>query len=376
MKILLDARLYGLENAGLGRYVNNLVGKLAEIDKKNNYVILLRKKYYDSLILPENWKKVCVDQRHYSFAEQFVLPSIFKLENPDIVHFPHFNVPILYNGRFVVTIHDLLMHQQKGMDATTLSGPSYFIKRLGYGLVFKTAVKKSKVIFVPSEAIKEELIKEYDYSRDKTVVTYEGVDKKIQSGDHFNLQKPYFVFAGNAYPHKNLARLIQAMVILNKNSNVTVSLAIASARNNFTSRLENLIHTLKADKFVNLLGFVSDNELGSLLTGSVGFVFPSMSEGFGLPGLEAINVGTLLLASDIPVFKEIYMNHALYFNQLEAESIAKTMKDAMVLSGSARQKIIQDGQMFVKRYSWDKMARQTLQIYEETFKKANRTGIR
>jgi glycosyltransferase involved in cell wall biosynthesis len=166
------------------------------------------------------------------------------------------------------------------------------------------------------------------------------------------------------------------MVLLNTHQNQTVTLAIASARNNFTERLEHLIHELKAEKYVNLLGFVSDSELGSLMHNSVGFVFPSFSEGFGLPGLEALNVGTLLLASNIPVFKEIYMNHAFYFNQLDFSSIEKVMRDALKLSPGSRSEIVRNSQEFVKRYSWDKMARQTLQIYEAAYKNKNSDSIR
>ena len=84
MKILIDGRLYGLENAGLGRYLMGLIDELSILDRKNEYVILLRKKYYDGLNLPDNWKKILADFRHYSFAEQIKIPGLIKRENPDI----------------------------------------------------------------------------------------------------------------------------------------------------------------------------------------------------------------------------------------------------------------------------------------------------
>ena len=174
MKILIDGRLYGLENAGLGRYVMNLITELSKIDSKNDYVILLREKYFDSLKLPGNWKKVLADFRHYSFSEQIFLPNLINKENPDLVHFPHFNVPVFYNGGYVVTIHDLLMHKQIGLSATTLPAFLYFFKRLGYRLVFDRAVKKSNAIIVPSLAVKKELEKEYKNITEKITVTYEG----------------------------------------------------------------------------------------------------------------------------------------------------------------------------------------------------------
>jgi len=101
-----------------------------------------------------------------------------------------------------------------------------------------------------------------------------------------------------------------------------------------------------------------------LYQNSVGFVFPSVSEGFGLPGLEAISCGTLVLASDIPVFKEVYGQSALYFNPFDFTSIEKVMKDALNMEGSVRKERIEKAKKFAKRYSWDKMARETLKIYE------------
>ena len=97
MKILIDARLYGLENAGVGRYLMNLVEEIIKLRNKERFVILLRKKYFNELNLPEGWKKVLADFGHYTFSEQFKLPQIISKENPDLTHFPHFNIPIFYN---------------------------------------------------------------------------------------------------------------------------------------------------------------------------------------------------------------------------------------------------------------------------------------
>lgn len=371
MKILIDARLYGLENAGLGRYVINLIGELSKIDSKNHYTILLRKKYFNRLKFPSNWKQILAEFRHYSLAEQIKLPSIITEEKPDLVHFPHFNVPYFYKGKFVVTIHDLLMHKQKGIEATTLSPILYYLKRLGYRQVFDRAIEKSVKIIVPSESVKKDLVNFYCLGPEKVVVTYEGFDEKIKSmGDEgkilekYGLEKPYFIYSGNAYPHKNLKRLIEAVVALNANHNGRINLAIVSSRNVFVRRLEKQINTLGTQSCIKLLGFVPDKELGILYKSSVAFVFPSTSEGFGLPGLEAMNAGTLVLASDIPVFREVYKENAIYFNPFDFSAIEKAMKDVLEVGSRERLKRIKLSQEFSKRYSWRKMAEETLEVYE------------
>jgi glycosyltransferase involved in cell wall biosynthesis len=99
---------------------------------------------------------------------------------------------------------------------------------------------------------------------------------------------------------------------------------------------------------------------------STAFIFPSLSEGFGLPGMEAIQVGTLVLASDIPVFKEVYKDNVLYFNPLDFSSMTKVMKSTMAMPKKEREKRIAKNQNFIKRYSWATMAKQTLKVYENS----------
>jgi glycosyltransferase involved in cell wall biosynthesis len=133
---------------------------------------------------------------------------------------------------------------------------------------------------------------------------------------------------------------------------------------------------LKAKDLVRFLGLVPDNQLGSLYKNSLGFAFPSLSEGFGLPGLEAMNAGTLLLASEIPVFKEIYGKNAIYFNPLDFSSIERSMRNVVEMEEPKRKNLIAEGQKFAKQYSWAKMAKETLKIYESTFKKENSNSLR
>ncbi len=173
MKILIDARLYGPKHTGNGRYTMNLVTNLAKIDRKNHYIILLRKEEFEILVFPPNWVKVLADFKHYSFEEQYKLPIILWRCKPDIVHFPHFNVPLFYFGKYIVTIHDLIMHKFTGGEATTRKFPIYQIWRLGYYVAFAKAVYGSLKIIVPSNAVKNEVVNYYKVDPRKVEVTYE-----------------------------------------------------------------------------------------------------------------------------------------------------------------------------------------------------------
>lgn len=179
-----------------------------------------------------------------------------------------------------------------------------------------------------------------------------------------HMSNKYFLYVGNAYPHKNLSRLVEAIVLLNKETSEHVLLKISASRNVFVKRLEESIRKFKADRYVKLLGFVPDKELPNLYKNSIAFVFPSLSEGFGLPGLEAIKAGSLVLASNIPVFKEVYQENAIYFDPYDIRSIKLAMEQALGFSRNDRQKRIEKARRFAKRYSWAKMARETLVVYE------------
>lgn len=370
LRIAIDARMYGLEHTGIGKYIMELVQNLATVDNNNEYTIILRKNYFESLKLASNFKKIKADFRQYSFSEQILLPKILNGENPDIVHFPHFNIPILYKGPYVVTIHDLLMHKQKGFETTTLPPWIYLIKRLGYRSVFDTAIRRAIKIIVPSEAVKKELENYYHLNSEKLKVCYEGVSElatNVQISSlmaKYQIEKPYFIYTGNAYPHKNLKRLIEATISLNTERSIKAHTVIVSARNFFVKKLERLINDMGAEQYVRLLGFVPDNELGTLYKHSCAFTFPTLSEGFGIPGLDAFAAGTLVLASEIPVLKEIYGSHAIYFNPFDFSSIVQAMEFVLEMEPNKRQERILDARDFVKRYSWHKMAQETLQIYE------------
>jgi glycosyltransferase involved in cell wall biosynthesis len=377
MKIVIDARMYGFENGGIGRYVVNLVSELENIDHENNYTLLLRKKHFNQLNLKnDNWEKIAVDARHYSVKEQILVTKVLNQINPDIVHFPHFNVPVFYKGNFVVTIHDLLMHKRTGKAATTLPYWLYLIKRGGYKSVFNNAVKRSQKIIVPSKFVKTQISKEYQGIAEKVSVVYEGVDDNVFRRSAVSgilrkrkIEKPYFLYVGNVYPHKNIERTIEAIAMINETSEHKISLAIVTPRNVFQKRLDEYVEKHNAKAFVHFTGYVEDDELSYLYKQAAAFVYPSKEEGFGLPGLETMANKTLLLASDIPVFREVYKDNALYFNPLDFSSIAKAMQDVLSLPRDKKVEITNKAFEFAKIYTWEKAARETLRVYESALSK-------
>lgn len=176
----------------------------------------------------------------------------------------------------------------------------------------------------------------------------------------------YFIYTGNSYPHKNIGRLIEAIVFLNSGRKEKIHLKIVSGRGVFTKRLEEKINSKKANDFVEILGFVDDKDLNLLYKNSVAFVFPTLAEGFGLPPMEAINAGTLAVISDIPVLKEVYGDSVFYFDPTNVKSIKNSLENVLKISDNERKNKITKSQEFLKKYSWFKMAKETLKIYESS----------
>lgn len=376
MRIIIDARMYGLEHTGIGRYIINLINQIDKIsfqDKdKNEYIFLLRKKYFDSLVFKnKNIKKVLADYSHYSFKEQFLLPLQLSLLKPNVVHFPHFNVPILWFGKYVVTIHDLIKHQSKGIKTTTHNPFAYWLKHIFYLFIVYSAVKRAKKIITPSKWWKDELIKLYSLNQDKVAVTYEGVDDKFSFKEEsssnilekFKIKKPFVIYTGSLYPHKNADRLLEAIIKINKEKKVKLNLVLVCARNFFLKRFEKKVKDKKADDLVKLVGFVDDKDLVALYKEAEAFVFPSLLEGFGLTGLEAMSLGLPTICSSASCLPEVYGQAVAYFDPLDVDDMVEKITQ-VVLDDNFKNCLTKAGFKKVKEYSWQKMAKETLIVYK------------
>ncbi len=367
MRIGIDARFVGPQGTGLGKYTEKLILNLAEIDKKNHYSIFLRKNNWDYLVLNKNFKKVLADIPWYSIKEQVKMPAIFNLENLDILHIPHFNAPFFYRKKFVVTIHDLIHHYFQETSATTRNEIVFGLKKIGYQFIIRNAIKKSKKIIVPSNFVKEDIIGHFNISPEKIVVTYEAAEEEYfkKNGKWQTANGKFLIYVGNAYPHKNLNRLLDAFKILTTDYGLrTTKLVLVCPRDTFQKRLDHEIQVRGLGTKVAILGYQAPNDLARLFSKASAYVFPSLSEGFGIPGLNAMASGLPVVCSNSPTLKEIYTDAALYFNPNDPKDIAVKIKN--VLSNTkVRSDLIEKGKEQAKKYSWRKMAQLTLKTYHE-----------
>lgn len=364
MKIGIDCRFWS--QTGVGRYTRNLVKELSRIDSKNNYVLFVLKsdeKEIKDEIRASNFEIVRADIKWHSISEQIKFPRLLNKYNLDLVHFPYFSHPIFYKKPFIITIHDLIINHFSTGKASTLPLAAYGLKLMGYRQVLSHAAKKSYKIIAPLNFVKNDLIRTLNVPASKIEVTNEGFDSLISKGkvsdEVLNATKtPYFLYVGNAYPHKNLIKLLTGFYRAKLNN---INLILVGREDYFYKKLER-------EKFPNLvfLHEVSDSELYHLYSSSIGAVSASLMEGFGLLPLEALSCGTIPVISDIPAFGEVCGDAAIYFDPQNAEDIAKKIAFALELSKSDREKILKKGKELISQYSWEKMAAQTLKIYESS----------
>lgn len=343
MRIGIDARL--IEETGVGRYIRNLISELGVIDNKNEYVVFLRKKSI-GMTLPDRWEKRLADVHWHTVAEQFAMPKLFVEARLDLVHIPYHNPPIFYPGRMVVTIHDLtILHFDTGK-ASTLPFWMYKLKRLGYWTELAVGLKRATNIIAVSESTKREIVDHFRVNPNKIVVTYEAADVVKARGKRL-IEGEYILYVGNAYPHKNVGMLLDSW---------KGKIVLATPDDYFSKRIPRRNNVV-------MFGPANANELSNLYTHAGALVFPSLMEGFGLPGLEAMALGTPVVCSDIEVFREVYGDACLRFDPKNPSDIAQKIQNVL-RNQTVRNELVEKGKRQAKKYSWRRMAEQTLDVYE------------
>ncbi len=368
MKIGIDARMYGPRHSGLGRYVEQLIEQLKDIDTDNEYVIFLKHDTFDLFVLPSaKWKKVLADVHWYGVEEQLKMPRIIKKEQVDLMHFPHWNIPLMYRGPFVVTIHDLIMFHYVRKDATTHGPVVFWIKDMLHRFVVHSAAKRAKHIFATSEFTKHDIVKTLNVDEQKINVTYQAPfsdHRESTINNNAVLQKniigsPYVLYVGNAYPHKNLTRLIAAFKKVNTKMDDTHQLVLVGKKSKWYSVLED---SVGFDSSIVFTGFVTDEELNELYEHAVLYAFPSLYEGFGLPPLEAMMHGIPVVSSNASCMPEVLGSAALYFDPESVEDMARVIGIGLSHE-DIRYTLQQQAKEELKKYSWKHLGEKTLRIY-------------
>ncbi len=355
------------ENAGVGHYVYYLIKSLLQIDKENEYYLF----FYDHKIKAHEFEQSNVRIIYFPglenigkipfFYRHWFIPHILRLYRLDIYHNPANIIPLFYLHKSVVTIHDLAIYK----NSDWFPDRQYFTKLIN----IPVSIKRAKKIIAVSENTKNDIVKIFKIDPAKVEVIYEGVDDynqltldETKIRPELKISQPYFLFLGTLEPRKNLVRLVEAFNEFLKD-NKDYKLILAGKKG---WKYEPIFQTIEKfglkDKVIDI-GYVNKEEKVFLLRNALSLAFPSLYEGFGLPILEAMNMGVPIITSNIASIPELVIDNAVLVDPYSVDSI-KGALSKMANDKQLREKLSVKGKGIAQNFTWERCAKKTLELYQ------------
>jgi glycosyltransferase involved in cell wall biosynthesis len=366
MRVMIDARKSGF---GITRYCENLISGLARIDRDNQYVMIQNSNDRQKTMEVDNFKTVYVSYPRFSTKTLLFLHKVIHRERIDVFHSPSIMFPLFAKCPVVLTVHDLIpLRFYRGHSRHRLL-PFWIIK-----LIIFTALKKADQIITVSQFTRNEILNFAPFFRKRINVIYNSLSntfKKTSAKDgiqsverEFSWPRRMILYAGSMKPHKNIDRLLKAFNQLKQKGEVEdVCMVLGGGEKENITRLKKLALELGIDGNVIFTGMLSAEELTGLMNLADVFVFPSLYEGFGLPPLEAMACGTPVVTSNAGSLPEVVGDAALLVDPENVEDIASAI-ERVLTDERLREELVKKGFERVKRFSWEKTARETIEIYK------------
>lgn len=349
-KIVIDDGLSRLRGAtGIGNYSNLLYESLQDyIAKSGDNIEVIYKDYSFLSLLPSKSRRLLY---------LLLINSFGLMTKADIFHFTNYYMPIVKPKglKYIVTIHDMAAWAfTRTFSLNYLRFIRPFIKR---------AISISDIIITVSQTVKDEISSTFNISGDKIYVCHNAVRPIFKPLDNFKKGR-YLLFVGIIAPQKNLPSLINAFAKLIKDpKHKDLMLIIIGKKWTGFKELEYAIRKESIEEHVSIKGYVDDKEMVRLYNGAEALVMPSLYEGFGIPIIEAMACRIPVIASDIPVFREVAGDAALFYGPPEDENMLCKAMDKILSSESFKHELISKGDKQVLRYSWENVAKDHMAAY-------------
>ena len=367
------------QDIGAGRYVTNLVRNLLKIDKKNTYVFTGRYVTDKYLEIINRIKSTCTDnkiefklykttQKKLNLWNSLRFPPIELMGfKADLLHCPDYLIPPTLNKIIILTIHDLafIRFPQFNFD--------WFIKK--YTKEVKRNARLAKIIIADSKSTKDDIIKFFKIDPAKVKVVYLASDsqfKKLANQEKdkkvlkkYGIDKKYILSAGTIEPRKNYPTLIKAFNYIKHNNNDFNYRLVIVGRTGWKSEAtyrERELSPYKDD--ILFIGRISDKELVQIYNQAEIFVYPSHFEGFGLPPMEAMSCRLPVIASDSSSLKEVVGDAGILVPSEDYREISRQIL-YVLKNEKIKKKLREKSLKQAQKFSWEKTARKTLDIYNE-----------
>jgi len=361
--IAIDARRL---RGTTGRYMRELLDNLQNIDEANQYHVIIHSD--DSGAWKpkaDNFMLHVVPWDHYSFGEQIGFLNFLNKLKPDLVHFTMPQQPLFYRQKKVTTIHDLTLVKFNNESRSKLIYP---VKQAIFKFLLKNVAKTSKTIFTDAEFTRAEIVSYANIPAENVVIAYPASDAMAAKTKTYSqgANKQYIMYVGNTFPYKNISRLIESHQLL-LSDHPDLYLFVVGKIDKSVKGLQKWVAENKYRQ-VHFTGFVNDEELAWLYEHAKAYIFPSLSEGFGMPGLEAMQFDLPVVSSDATCLPEIYGDAAHYFDPEDVDEMTKSINEVLT-DKALRKKLVANGKKQRNLYSWAKMAEDIHAEYLEILRK-------
>jgi glycosyltransferase involved in cell wall biosynthesis len=373
MKIAFDLRRIG--NPGIGRYMKCLAEAMTAQAPEHEYLLILPPGG-ESLVNAPRAEKICPELKYYSLPEQIELPRILRHYKVDLLHSPHFLLPLIRPCPAVATIHDVIY----------LACPQDLPSRMGrlyYRGMMNACSRMAARIITDSEYSRDEIVRYLHTDPEKIEVIYPGVDPEFQRvtnsvqlaavREKYRLDRDFILCVGIYKPRKNHAGLLRAFQRL-RQSDVNAQLAIAGPMAEGESVLRQFAADLGIAAHVVFTGFVDEPDLRALYSAASVCACPSFYEGFGFTALEAMACGTPVVCSSATSLPEVAGQGALYADPHNPEEIASQLC-RIFSEADLRAALIERGWKNLQRFSWEDTAAQTLAVYYQALHMAQAKAV-
>jgi len=382
MKIGIDARFAVHNRRGIGNYTLKLVQYLAAIDKETEYILYIDIDDSEN-ILPkqDNFRVVKMSPSNYLIWEQIILPIRAQKDKLDILHCTGNTAPIWFgkNNRLLITIHDVMYLKSYSLLPQSLSmyqrwGRIYrktivpLAVRHASGVITVSGFSKNDILASLPKINEELILVTYEAAGERFGKTYPS-SKSNPIAEKLGIRGDYIFTLGALDPRKNTKMVMDVFLALKTNQNIGENLVIAGIPRWRTSAFYQELQKSPFRNSVLFTDFVTEEELFGLYRGAKIFLYPSLYEGFGIPPLEAMASGAPVITSNVTSIPEIVGDAALLINPASNGELAAAMLSLLNNEG-LRTSFIEKGFERAKQFSWLKMAKETLSIYESVYKHA------
>jgi len=367
-RIGLDLTYLAPERTGLGTYGLNLVAGLAQHDRRTSYVLFVSRMGRPHLPpLPENFTVVPIPIPYRArFGMEQLLAPLFMSQRLDVLHSTSSVLPLLYAGKTITTVHDI----------TYIRAPETMTpkSRLYFGALIPLSVKRATRVITVSHTVRDELCHhQRKLSHAKVMAIPEAINDRFfappvgeaAAADilrRYNVRKPYLLFVGTREPRKNLNLVLKAFARLRAAGLFRHKLVLVGRVGWLKSSLAEAVSYLNLEQEVIETGYVPDGDLPTLYRVADLFVFPSLYEGFGLPVIEAMACGTPVIASDIPVLREVAGDAAMFIDPRSVDDLSNAIL-SIVGDVSMRAGLIDRGRARAQEFTVRATSLATMDIY-------------